>query len=189
MRTAIICGTFKAAESLKHWLPLLPNVTIYRLPNPVREPEVEHTVEGYARWFAPHLADKDLIIGQSLGGTVAMCCDAPGRVIAIDPPLSTDGFRPIVPYLARIVRAGMDYPEIWQFMRNVYGWRDGEPLEPRDYHPLVRKGSVIAPIDGGLISPEDEERLGGVMRIQGGHDLMTDNPRAILFLLKVTNPA
>ena len=162
MRTVLVCGTFKVAESLKHWLSLLPDVSIYRLPNPVREAEVGHTVAGYAAWLEPRVAEADLVIGQSLGGTVALCTPTKARVVAVDPPLSTDGFAKALPAFMRAAEGPLDYPEIWRFLFDVYGIRREGGLEPRDYHPRIQAGEVIACTVGSLLCEGDVRRLTGV---------------------------
>ncbi len=80
----------------------------------------------------------------------------------------------------RAAEGPLDYPEIWRFLFDVYGIRREGGLEPRDYHPRIQAGEVIACTVGSLLCEGDVRRLTGVRYVEGTHDLMAVNPHGVL---------
>lgn len=188
MKTAIICGALRLAESLERWRSLLPGVQIFNLPGHGSEPIIEPSLASYTAHFEDRLRGFNLVIGESLGGTVALCLNTPAKVIAVDPPLSSAG-------ALRAAHMLRDHADRWRspdfdaFVLSFFGMRPDRSVEPRDYRPHLKRGSVLVATNGSLLTVEERRWLidnGYSPRpVFGSHDLMTDNPEGVL--LEVRN--
>lgn len=191
MKVDIICGALRLSESLSHWRSLIPGVGIHNLPGHGAEPVIEPTIASYAAHFERRLAGADLIIGDSLGGTIALCLDTRAKVVAVDPPLSSAGALPA----AHMLR---DHADRWQsseldaFVLSFFGMRPDRSVERRDYRPDLKGGSVLVATKGSLLTIEERRWLienGYNPRpVFGTHDLMTNNPDGVLSEIRIVAP-
>lgn len=140
----------------------------------LEEISLEAFAEAFGEVLQSHLGGRPvLIVGDSIGGTVALAMAAPGvRRLALDPPLQTGHLWPL---REMFVTAHELRPGMRTFARNVFGF-DGTGFVQIDYRPLVRGPARVLIGDIPLEPPRDWTQQPSLL---GEADLrfLRDHPR------------
>lgn len=180
----LVHGAMQSADAIKHMIDLVPNCVLGHLPGHGVSTLNDDTIDGWSKAFAvaasTYFGDRPVILaGESLG---ALVCLGMGRfqlpsfrsVVAFEPPLT-----PSWP----IKRAALSEP-MASMLKKFYGdllaactlpvtiVAGRVPLEPE--RELRRTPS--------LISQSEKETLQPLL-IDGGHQLLSENPRACAEIL------
>ncbi len=176
---AIIHGAARRSLQLRPWAER--DAVLVELPGHGSAPMIEARIEVWAAAFQAALRqlwpDRPLtLVGESLGGVIALHMDAERRIL-LDPPLEA------TPAVAHEIRHG-----------HIAPWL--QPLITADYWPLLDSQSqtveVVCASDG--ILPERARRRLCVhprvaySLVRGGHVLLDDNPQAVLELIQKRPP-
>lgn len=147
---------------------------------------------GLTRTVQPHVPADALVVGESLGGLIAL--GLPNPAIAIDPPLSMAKQQATRESLMRTVRAS-NKPALTDLADRVFGWTTDGLIERRDYYGLLRRTAptlvIAATVRGGsaptCLDDADyaEIRAAGcrLERVEGPHNLIEANPEAVRRLI------
>lgn len=136
-------------------------------------------------WPAP-----PLLIGESLGGTLALALPAKG-VLALDPPISTHHLWSVQVGVRRVIESGGDLSGVLDVFSESFSWVLDRISAP----------SVVLASDEPLLPPRNAERAPSVLddgdfaalashpkvqayRVAGGHALIDDNPTEVVAALR-----
>lgn len=176
---AIIHGAARRSLQLKPWAER--GAVLVELPGHGQAPMIEAKVEVWAAAFQAALrqlwaAQPITLVGESLGGVIALHMEAERRIL-LDPPMEP------TPAVAHEIRYG-----------NVAPWL--QPLITSDYWSLLdsqdqRVEAVCA--SNGILPQAARDRLSAhpnvdYGEIAGGHVLLDDNPQAVLQLIQKRSP-
>lgn len=171
---AIIHGAARRSLQLKPWAER--GAVLVELPGHGQAPMIEAKVEVWAAAFQAALrqlwqAQPMTLVGESLGGVIALHMDAERRIL-LDPPMEP------TPAVAHEIRYG-----------NVAPWL--QPLITSDYWPLLdSQGQGVEAVcaTDGILPQAARDRLSAHPNVAygempGGHVLLDDNPQAVLRLI------
>lgn len=182
MDVVFIPGAMRMARDLASFAERVPGSVVVNLPGHGGEPIIPPSVEAYARHFEQRLAEASVIVGESLGGTVALAMRTKAVVIALDPPISSVNFGTVRRQF-RLFLAKHPSPALEEFAYRIFGLSLTGETEARDYLPLVRAGHVLAATEDSLLSPRDViglvERGVSIEPIVGSHALIDSAPDAV----------
>jgi pimeloyl-ACP methyl ester carboxylesterase len=142
-----IPGFNRIAPLFEHWRGLLPgDVRILDLPGHGRTPPVETaTVEAISAALSSSIPRDALVVGESIGGLVALRLAAEGyRAVAVDPPLSTAKLWTLRTVISEVVRLHPQAPWLAPFVENLFGILQDGTVEDRNYWPLLDE--VLRPV-------------------------------------------
>lgn len=198
----VIRGAFSEPHVLYEVADKLPELDFAyaHLPGmhspPLGEPSVESftlALEAAARAAFP---DRPInVLGNSIGGLVALGFRKARSIIALEPPLLTGGLWPLQPFLVEKARTD---PAIADWVWNVFGVGADGSSEPRDYRHLIANlrtptGIVLGgePLEPpraferlpSLVSEAAREGLASVVRVITvggvGHNIPRDAARVV----------
>jgi pimeloyl-ACP methyl ester carboxylesterase len=137
---ALLPGFGRPAAQLRPWRDLLPDeVLVFDLPGYNGAPPLEEpTLEALAARYAAQIPRDAVVVGESLGGIVALKMAADGyRAVAVDPPLSTAKLWTL--HFALGVLLKRNTRRLWMapFVEAFFGYRVDGALEERNYWPLL----------------------------------------------------
>lgn len=171
---AVIHGAARRSLQLKPWAER--GAVLVELPGHGQAPMIEATVEVWAAAFQAALrhlwpTQPMTLVGESLGGVIALHMDAERRIL-LDPPMEP------TPAVAHEIRYG-----------NVAPWL--QPLITSDYWALLdsqRQGVEAVCATDGILPQAARDRLSAHPNVvygemPGGHVLLDDNPQAVLRLI------
>ncbi len=198
MSVVFIPGLGRSATDLAGWLERLPGSRVLdypRLENP--------TLDAYVAHFAEVIPAGSFVVGESLGGLVALGLAGLGYPgLGVDFPLTTAKQWTLHRSLhSRAERFPL--PEVFAFNANLFGhMSDGAIVERNHYPLLLRVTAPFAIVTGSIpLNPpgadpyrpcmidEDDavfirETKVDLFKIAGGHLLLSENPVAILALIR-----
>jgi pimeloyl-ACP methyl ester carboxylesterase len=142
MMIVFIPGFARSAGLLAPWKTLLPDADVHfvDLPGQGRELKLDTpSLEGIAERYMSLIPRDAVLIGESLGGLVALKMAAHGyRAIAVDPPLSTAKLWVLHAVLPNIVARNAEIAPWQADMVDVFfGIRQDEPVRSLNYWPLL----------------------------------------------------
>lgn len=195
-------GFGRPSHLLAHWKALLPGpVEILDLPchggaPPIPDPTIANLVEH----VAARIPAGALVIGESLGGVIALGLAARGwPAMAFDPVMSTAKLWPLQLFFKQARERGEDFSAYQPMLSAVFGIAADGALEERNYWPLLDQiegpvdivaGSVPLWNEGVPLAQSrcvldeiDVYHLGRrpnvrLHRIEGPHTLLTDSVEA-----------
>lgn len=149
MMIVFIPGFSRLAGLLAGWQARLPGAQVryVNIPGQGREPPLENpSVEHIAERFMALIPPEAVVVGESLGGLVALKMAAHGyRAIAVDPPLSTAKLWVLHSLLPNVVaRNAENAPWFADMVDAIFGVRQDEPVRSMNYWPLLDE--VTAPV-------------------------------------------
>lgn len=193
-----IPGVGRTSADLAGWLDRLPGSSVAdypRLENP--------TLDGYVEHFAQVIPPGSFVVGESLGGLVALGLAGRGYPgLAVDPPLTTA--KQWTLRLSTVQRAfTLKSPIFTALAANLFGYMPDGTVEDRIYYPMLDQisapfgivtGSIalwpqggdpyrpcmIDDVDAYVISQTDVE----LFKVAGGHLALSENPVALLALIR-----
>ena len=148
MIVAFLAGFSRSAAQLVHWKDLLPeaDVRLFDLPGHAREPPIESpTLEAMAARYMERIPRDALVVGESLGGLVALKMAASGyRVVAFEPPLSTAKLWVLRHVLLQVVAREANIPWMAPFVENLFGVAADKEPRALNYWSLLDE--AVAPV-------------------------------------------
>jgi pimeloyl-ACP methyl ester carboxylesterase len=147
MIVAFLPGFSRSAAMLAPWKTLLDaDVRIFDLPGHAGEPAIDDpSLAGLAAHYTARLPPEAMIVGESLGGLIALKMAASGyRAVAIDPPLSAAKLWMLHPMLEGIVRQNPGAAWMAPFVDACFGVAVGRAPQMRNYWPLL--DDLAAPV-------------------------------------------
>jgi pimeloyl-ACP methyl ester carboxylesterase len=148
MLVAFLPGFSRSAAQLAHWKDLLPaEVRLFDLPGHGKAPPIETpTLANIAERFIEQIPRDALIVGESLGGLVALKMAASGyRVVALEPPLSTAKLWVLRQVLLQVVEREVAIPWMAPFLEGLFGVSPGKAPRALNYWPLLDE--AVGPVD------------------------------------------
>jgi pimeloyl-ACP methyl ester carboxylesterase len=145
MIIAFLPGLSRSAAQLANWKDLLDaDVRIFELPGHEREPPIDDpSLARMAERYMSRLPPDALIVGESLGGLIALKMAASGyRAIAVDPPLSTAKLWTLHAALAEVARRNTGVPWVAPFIDACFGVAVDRPPQVRNYWPLLDEAAA-----------------------------------------------
>lgn len=148
MIVAFLPGFSRSAAQLDHWKDLLPeaDVRLFDLPGHAGAPPIESpTLEAIAARFMEQIPRDALVVGESLGGLVALKMAASGyRIVAFEPPLSTAKLWVLRHVLLQVVARDANISWVAPFVENLFGVAPGKEPRALNYWPLLDE--AVAPV-------------------------------------------
>jgi surfactin synthase thioesterase subunit len=148
MIVALIPGFSRMAAELAHWSDLLPaEVRYFDLPGHQQEPAMANpTLSSIAERYMARLPADALVVGESLGGLIALEMAAHGyRAVAFDPPLRPSDLWTLRLVLPHIMQRHASISWMPGFVESLLGIKTtGEAVE-RDYWSMI--DAVSRPVD------------------------------------------
>jgi len=148
MIVAVLPGFSRSAAQLSHWKDLLPaEVRLFDLPgHGGASPMASPTLARLADHFSEQIPRDALIVGESLGGLVALKMAATGyRVVAIEPPLSTAKLWVLRYVLQQALEQDPKTSWMGPFVESLFGVAAGKAPQSLNYWPLLDEAT--APVD------------------------------------------
>jgi pimeloyl-ACP methyl ester carboxylesterase len=213
MIVAILPGFARLAPQYAHWTGLLPaEVRVLDLPGhgPTAPPLGEPSLPRLAAYYAEAIPPGAVVVGESLGGLIALELAATGHpAIAVEPPLSMAKQWIMHRLLPGVVADhAVDAPWMADFVLRLFGVAAGEPPRSLNYWPLLDRAkapvhviaavgiplwpmrrmdltventpSVLDEVDAYLLERRPDI---GFHRIAGPHTLLTERVEACRALL------
>ena len=192
-----IPGVGRTSADLAGWLDRLPGSSVAdypRLENP--------TLDGYVEHFARVIPPGSFVVGESLGGLVALGLAGRGYPgLAVDPPLTTA--KQWTLHLAMRTRAFQIKSPIFDaLISNLFGYLPDGTVEDRVYYPMLaqvrapfsivtgdvplhpQRGEPTRPcmidaVDGYVLEASRVD----LFQVKGGHALLVENVEALTALI------
>lgn len=133
-------GFLCLASDLNLWRDLLPaEVRTMDLPGQAgTAPIADQTVAGLVDHFAAIIPREAFVVGESLGGLIALGLAGRGhRAAAFDPPLATAKSWQLHRGIPSSVAARPYRPWLPDFVANIFGAMPDGSIEERNYWPLL----------------------------------------------------
>lgn len=204
MDVLLIPGALRSATNLAGWAERIPGLRLQSLPAHGGEPAIEWSLDAWIRHFQKFVSPETVVIGESLGGLVALGLGSKGirGVIAIDPPLTTAKAWPVrlslVDYAKKNPGRGADG------LLSIFGYNQNGSIEDKIYYDYIRTsiaptfivtGDVpLHPQRSSAVPPclvDDVDRYflnnftrARVYEIAGSHMLLDESPETCEFILK-----
>lgn len=185
MLVVFLPGFLRLASLFAPWNSRLPaDVWALNLPGQAgTRPLADQTISGLVEHFVPLIPTEALVVGESLGGLIALGLAAHGyRVAAFDPPLFPARCEALQASIRHDVAQRPERTWLPEFVANIFGAMPDGAIEARSYWSLLDASAGPYPIfgasNGSVLHTEDEERLHAhpsvrFKRLAGPHSLLT----------------
>lgn len=147
-------GFGREGRLLEQWRDLLPvPVGILNLPCHGGEPQIpDPTLPNLVDHVAARIPEGALVIGESLGGVIALGLAARGwPAMAFDPVLSTAKLWPLQLFFKQKRARGEDFSAFQPMLSAVFGIAADGALEERNYWPLLDEIEGAVDIVAGTV--------------------------------------
>lgn len=204
MDVLLIPGALRSATNLADWVERIPGLRLQNLPAHGGEPAIEWSLDAWIRHFQKSVGPETVVIGESLGGLVALGLGSTGvrATIAIDPPLTTAKAWPVrlslIDYARNNPGAGADG------LLSLFGYRQDGFVEDKIFYDYLRASIVptfiitgniplhpqrSSPVPPCLIDQVDRYfahnfTSAKVYETSGSHILLDENPEGCEAILK-----
>jgi pimeloyl-ACP methyl ester carboxylesterase len=199
-----IPGLGRTAKDFEGWLDRLPGAQVLPIPGfdgtaPLPEP----TIAAFVDHFAERLAPGSFVVGESLGGLIALGLAERGFPgIAVDPPLTTAKQWSLYQAMQMLVAKMPDPTDFVIFLENVFGFMSDGTIEDRIYYPMLKHaaapftivtGHLMAfPVNGQslpcMVDAVDAYLIRSteidLVEVIGGHVLLSESADALEDLIR-----